>query len=310
MSSNRVSSVAKRGPSYRPSRARAQYKKPQKNSTLPSFANEICSVVDKSPGLTGAGIVLEFQNGKTAQLRAPTNDMFLVIRPKKNLQQEQKKAVDSGEAGFWDRWGPSVMSCSGTVLTGAVIYFSGGTATPFVSTAALSSSALCGTSIGKAIEYDAWQKMKANQGSLYRTWMKVETVLTLIDLCGGIKGASKVFTKIQELGEVDKFKKSIVALQKSLGDGKKLTRRQLLEAIKKVDPSIDVDKLRKLKGANYVSKSAIVSKGTRLVANAKQINFSRQQMLLIAGLLADAYSIKSSSFTENCFEIILFYNEK
>ena len=263
------------------------------------FAQKVIKAVDSIPETKGAGIILCTPDGQKYELRGGPRSKFVVIRPKpKALSKPAPVKTPEGEVGFWDRWGDAVMSCGSATAAGAAIYFSGGTATLFVGTLAVNSSALCGISIGKGIAYDDWQEFEKQGGSEYKTWLYIETAMALADLCGGVKGAVTFIKNWKKMGKLAQLKKAI--------GNKKLTRKKLVKEIQKIDPSYDPI----LKGAGYTKKADIVAKGADILKDAKFVTLKVEQKVKIFEAIADGLTITGSGGTfKNSFDIVLAVGE-
>lgn len=244
--------------------------KPMASLKLHEF---ILSAVDVNPTLNGAGVTLIDATGHATDLRGGPRRMRVYISVTPQMDSAQfppEKQLPT----FWERWGSTVLSCGSTAATGVVIGLSGGTATPIVGAFALNSAALCGMSLGKAIEYDAWAEFEKNGGGDYKAWLTIETAMSLADLLSGVGGAMKVLKGWNAVGKLAKLKKAV--------SGEKLTRKQLLKVIQQIDPEFTPNLAKN--GVGYYSKAKLVIAGKEVLAKNKFISLSNQQ----AGVVIDA----------------------
>src|SRR5688500_3149302 len=214
----------------------------------------ILQAVDDDPALREFGVIMIDSSGRLNEIRGGPRRNWLYI------SEVPLSSVTTPSDGrlptFWDRWGSPVLSCTSAVGSGVVIYLSGGTATPVVGAFALNSAALCGMSLGKAIEYDAWKEIERNGGGIYKAWLTVETAMSLADLFNGVKGAMGFLKAWKEAGKLAKLEQAV--------RGKKLTRKQLLKIIQEIDPSFNANLANK--GAGYYSKAKLVLAGQQVLA--------------------------------------------
>lgn len=222
----------------------------------------IASTIDDLPETAGAGIVLCDKTGHREEVRGGPRRKWVYIgdTAMRVIDLEPpEKAVPT----FWDRWGDSVLNCGSAVATGAatgaVIYLSGGTATPGVAFFALNSAALCGMSLGKAVENDVWQEFQ-QQGldqagvNSYKVWLATETLMSLGDFFNGLSGAVGFLRKWKEAGKLDKLRQAVT--------GKKATRKQLLQFIRDIEPKFNPENL---KGPGFFSKKKLVVAGQQIL---------------------------------------------
>jgi len=214
----------------------------------------ILEAVDNDPALTGAGVILIDGAGKMTELRGGPRRQWIYIS--EMSISVSNNPPDQNLPTFWGRWGTPVLSCSSAVGTGVVIYLSGGTASFVVGAFAVNSAALCGMSLGKSIEYDAWQEFERNGGAPYKAWLTVETAMSLADLFNGVKGAMGFLKAWKDAGKLARLEAAL--------RGKKLTRKQLLNVIREIDPSFNANLANK--GGGYYSKAKLVLAGQQVLA--------------------------------------------
>jgi len=183
--------------------------------------------------------------------------------------------------GLWDRWGGAVLSCGSAAATGVVIGLSGGTVGIVAGAFAVNSALLCGTSLGKAIAYDAWQDLEREGGGLYKAWLTTETLLGLIDLFNGAKGAMAFLRSWKQAGKLGRLQ-TVVA-------GKKLNRRALLDLIRQIDPAEAA--LIDLKSAKYVSRAKLFGVGEKLLNQARFVSINTQRAKVIVDAIGNALSL-------------------
>ncbi|MGD9560655.1 MAG: peptidoglycan-binding protein [Pyrinomonadaceae bacterium] len=239
----------------------------------------ILKAVDDDPTLREAGVVIIDSSGRMTELRGGPRRQFIYISeaPLSSVSQPSDKNLPT----FWDRWGTPVLSCTSAVGTGVVIYLSGGTATPVVGAFALNSAALCGMSLGKAIEYDAWQEFERNGGAPYKAWLTVETAMSLADLFNGVKGAMGFIKAWKEAGKLAKLQAAV--------SGKKLSRKQLLKVIKDIDPTFNANLANK--GQGYYSKAKLVLAGQQVLASNGFRSLSLHQARTLVDAVGNAITL-------------------
>jgi peptidoglycan hydrolase-like protein with peptidoglycan-binding domain len=226
----------------------------QQSAAIQKRNEYILKAVDDDPTLREAGVIYIDTTGRQTELRGGPRRQFIYISeaPISSVPQPADKNLPT----FWDRWNAPVLSCGSAVGTGVVIYLSGGTASVVVGAFAVNSAALCGMSLGKAIEYDAWQEFERNGGLPYKAWLTVETAMSLADLFNGVKGAMGFLKAWKDAGK-------LARLQAAVG-GKKLTRKQLLKIIQELDPSFNANLASR--GQGYYSKAKLVLAGQQVLA--------------------------------------------
>jgi len=244
----------------------------------------IIEAVDSDPSLRGAGIILIDAAGNSTEVRGgPRKTWVYISTVPLSASPPPERQIPS----FWDRWGSSVLSCGSATATGVVIYLTGGTASLVVGAFAVNSAALCGMSLGKSFAYDAWQEFEENGGGAYKAWLTVETAMSLADLLNGAKGAVRFLDSWNKAGKLAKLEKAV--------RGKKMTRRQLLKAIREVDPNFQAD--LSAKGAGYYSKGKLVMGGQQVLAANHFKSLSNQQARVLIGAIGDALTIGGTGGT-------------
>lgn len=247
---------------------------------------QLIAIVDADPALNGAGIVLVAIDGTGTEIRGGPRRQVVFIIPDGMITEEFEEETGQvqpsvGAFGqFWERWGGPVLSCGSAVATGAVIGLSGGTATPAVGVFAVNSALLCGTSLGRAIADDAWKEFARHGGATYVAWMTTETLLNLVDLCNGVKGAAGLVKGWKETGKLDLLRKAI--------GSRKLTRAQLYEEIRKLDPSFVVNINRK---KNRVTRMALLATGTKILESAKFTTLQNARARVIIDAIGNAITL-------------------
>ncbi len=250
----------------------------------------ILRAVDDDPMLREAGVIFIDSSNIMTELRGGPRRQFIYVSeaPISSVAQPADKNLPT----FWDRWGTPVLSCGSAVGTGVVIYLSGGTATPVVGAFALNSAALCGMSLGKAIEYDAWQEFERNGGAPYKAWLTVETAMSLADLFNGVKGAMGFIKAMKDAGKLARLQAAV--------SGKKLTRKQLLQVIREIDPTFNPNLANK--GSGYYSKAKLVLAGHQVLAANGFRTLSLAQTRNIVDAIGNAVTVYGWRDTANAAE--------
>lgn len=256
------------------------------NQPVPkNLRNEtIIEVIDDLPETRGAGIVLCDKSGTREEIRGgPRRKWVYIGDAVMRVVDVQPPAKELPT--FWERWGDSVLNCGSAAATGAVIYFSGGTTTPLVGAFALNSAALCGMSVGKAIEYDVWQEFQKegmDQAGVnaYKVWLTTETLMSLADFCNGLKGAVGFLRGWKEAGKLEKLRKAVA--------GKKPTRKQLLQLIKEIDPSFNPENL---KGPGFFSKRKLLIAGQEILSENKFTSLAKDKALKLVDAIGNALTL-------------------
>jgi peptidoglycan hydrolase-like protein with peptidoglycan-binding domain len=260
------------------------------NSTAKSFSNaqrndSIIAAVDSDPALSGAGIVLIDAGGSKTEVRGGPRKKWLYISAFASAMSTM--AAEKQFPTFWERWRSSVLSCGSAAATGVVIYLSGGTASFVVGAFAVNSAALCGMSLGKGWEHEAWQEFEQNGGDVFKAWLTLETAMSLADLVNGAGGAIGFLKSWKQAGK-------LARLEKVIG-GKKLTRKQLLKTIQDIDPSFSPDLASK--GAGYFSRSKLVLAGQEVLTKNKFISLSNQQARVIWDAVGNSFTLAGAPDT-------------
>lgn len=263
----------------------------------------ILKAVDDDLALREAGVIYIDGSGQMSEVRGGPRRQWVYVSEMSISVSNQP--ADKNLPTFWDRWGTPVLSCSSAVGTGVVIYLSGGTATPVVGAFALNSAALCGMSLGKAIEYDAWQEFERNGGGIYKAWLTVETAMSLADLFNGVKGAMGFLKAWRNAGKLAKLEQAL--------RGKKLNRKQLLNAIREVDPTFNPNLANK--GAGYYSKTKLVLAGHQVLAMNGFKSLSLHQTRALVDAVGNAITLygtpDTGSAVEKTYDIWLVqYNDR
>ncbi len=273
------------------------------NSTIQKRNEFILKAVDEDSALREAGVIYIDNLGVLTELRGGPRRQWIYISEMSISVSNQP--ADKNLPTFWDRWGGSVLSCSSAVGSGVVIGLSGGSATPVVGAFALNSAALCGMSLGKAIEYDAWQEFERDGGAIYKGWLTVETAMSLADLFNGVKGAMGFLKAWKNAGKLAKLE---IALR-----GKKLTRKELLKAIREIDPSFNVNLANK--GGGYYSKTRLVLAGYQTLAMNGFKSLSLHQTRALVDAVGNAITLYGTGdawkATEKTYDVWLVqYNDR
>jgi hypothetical protein len=248
--------------------------------------SQLIAIIDADLALRDAGIVLVAIDGTGTEIRGGPRRHVVFIVPdnltgqtfEEETGQIQPSVGAFGE--FWERWGGPILSCGSAAATGAVIGLSGGTAAPAVGVFAVNSALLCGTSLGRAIADDAWKEFARHGGATYVAWMSTETILNLVDLCNGVKGAAGLVKNWKQTGKLELLRKAI--------GSRKLTRAQLYELIKQVDPSFVVNINRK---KNRVTKMMLVATGRRLLDDAGFAGLANARARVVIDAVGNALTL-------------------
>jgi hypothetical protein len=183
--------------------------------------------------------------------------------------------------GFMDRYGDTVASCVSAGAAGVAIYLSGGAVVSVAGAFALNSSLLCFSGIGKLIANDAWREFEKEGGTGYKVWLTTETLLTLIDICGGIKGGIVLLrTWSRTIANVNRLEKLKIAVK-----GKKLTKRELLEIIRQIDPS------EAAKIGSKAPRYRVIGVGQQVLKAANFVNVTRERAKPIVDAIGAAATV-------------------
>lgn len=270
---------------------------------------DLVAAIDGCGPLYGSGILLITKSG-VREIRGGPRKQWVYITPasmgsaKATVTNDPAPASKSKLAAFWDEHGNTVLSCTSAAASGAVILLSGGTATPVAGFLAVNSAALCGIGIGKSLEKEAWEEFAKSGGRAYTAWLTIETLMSLADLCGGIKGAAGMLNAWKEAGKLDKLQKIL--------SGKKYTKKaQLLKAINEIDPRF----VGKSIGTGHVTKKKLVVTGTELLGKTQKNykSLSNQQTRVLFDAVGNAMTVYSEAkyggTTAGGFELVLaFYD--
>lgn len=239
--------------------------------------------VDSCPEIRGAGIMLLEEAGRRTEVRGGPRRLWVWIAPRGMVAGPGTETPGEAPApvGLWDRWGGAVLSCGSAAATGVVIGLSGGTVGLVAGAFAVNSALLCGTSLGKAMAYDAWQDLEREGGGIYRVWLTTETLLGLIDLFNGAKGAMGFLRSWKQAGKLARLEKAVA--------GKKLTRKGLLDLIRQIDPAEAA--LIDLKSAKYVSRAKLFGVGEKLLNKANFISISTERSKAIVDAIGNGLSL-------------------
>lgn len=239
--------------------------------------------VDSFPETAGAGIILIDPDGRRTEVRGGPRRKWVWIGPRDKLDEALPRTPPEPSAfnRFWDRWGSTVLNCGSAGATILVIKFSAGTTAPLVGALAVNSALLCGTSIGKAVAYDAWQDFERHGGTAYTAWLTTETILSLLDLFNGGYGAVKFLKEWKAAGKLDKLARAV--------SGKSLQRPQLLQAIREVDPqeAARID----LKARPYVSRRNLIGVGEGVLRRSGFVSLSAHRRNLIIEAFGNALTL-------------------
>lgn len=259
---------------------------------LASHAKLIASV-DSFPEINGAGIVLIGANGVQIQVRGGPRRQWVWIAPSGMVSPvaSSSAAEDLPQpAGFWDRWGNSVLSCSSAVAAGAVIALSAGTTTVVAGMFAANSAVLCLSSLGQAIADDAWNEFERTGGTAYKTWLTVETTLSLLDLCYGIKGAATLLKSWQQAGKLARLEKAVAR--------RNLTRADLLRVMREIDPTVDAT----LHGGSYISKAKLLGISEDLLQKGGFKSLNNHRARVIVDGLGNAATVGGTPYAVSAFK--------
>ena len=241
--------------------------------------------VDSCPETRGAGIMLVEEGGRRTEVRGGPRRMWVWIAPKGMVAGSGTETP--GEApvplGLWDRWGGAVLSCGSAAATGVVIGLSGGPAGLVAGAFAVNSALLCGTSLGKAMAYDAWQDLEREGGGVYKVWLTTETLLGLIDLFNGVNGAMGFLRSWKLSGKLTRLQKVVA--------GRKLTRKGLLDLIRQIDAGEAA--LIELKSAKYVNRAKLFGVGEKVLAKAEFVRMNTRSKVIIDAI-GNALTLRGS----------------
>lgn len=243
----------------------------------------LIQAVDSCPEVRGAGIVLVEEGGRRTEVRGGPRRLWVWIAPKGMASASSVETPGGAPvpAGLWERWGPAALSCGSAAATGAVIWLSGGTVGFVARAFAVNSALLCGTSLGKAMAYDAWQDLERDGGGLYRWWLTTETLLGLIDLFNGTKGALGFLRSWKQAGKLGRLQNALA--------GRKLNRRGLLDLLRQIDPAEAA--LIDLKSAKYVNRAKLFGVGEKLLSRAGFVSIGTQRSKILVDAIGNALSL-------------------
>ena len=249
----------------------------------------LIAAVDSQREIQGAGIVLVHTSGAKVDVRGGPRRLWVWITPPGLLVQPAPSPSGDAPApvGFWDRWGGAVLNCGSAVATGVVIGLSGGSVGVVAGAFAVNSALLCGTSLGKAIEYDAWKEFEKQGGSAYRAWLTTETLLSLIDLCNGVKSSASL---LKTWGQAGQTANKLAKLQTAV-KGKKLTKLQLLAIIQEIDP------IEGAKIGRSSTRARVLGVGQQILKDANFVSVPREAAKLISDTVGNALSLIGSTGT-------------
>lgn len=243
----------------------------------------LIQAVDSFPETAGSGIMLVEEGGRRTEVRGGPRRKWVWIAPQGMVAGPITETP--GEApvpvGLWDRWGGAVLSCGSAAATGVVIGLSGGSVGLVAGAFAVNSALLCGTSLGKAMAHDAWQELEREGGGVYQVWLTTETLLGLIDLFNGVKGAMGFLKAWGQTGKLARLQKVVA--------GKKLNRKGILEAIRQVDAGEAA--LIDLKAAKYVSKAKLLGVGDQLLKKAQFVSIANHRARALVDAIGNALSL-------------------
>lgn len=249
----------------------------------PPDYSKLIEAVDGFRETNGAGIIYINAAGVKTEVRGGPRRLWVWITPS---DMDSPVAISpAGDPpapeGFWNRWGGTVLSCGSTVATGVVVGLSGGTVGLVAGAFIANSTLLCLSSLGKAIANDAWNELAKQNGTNYRIWMTTETLLSLVDLCNGIKSTASVLKLWADGG---KTASRLAKLQKAVS-GKKLTKNQLLPIIQEIDP-----KLAATIGRSS-TRARVLGVGQQILKDAHFVSVNRELAKLMVDSFGNALSL-------------------